>query len=653
MDERRVLLSPPEAKRHDDHFSVRHDGRFSVRHGVAAAALVFLSIVGSSQLTRRVATVGESGTFAVADMEETGSIGSLSFHARREGYDPLPAATLDLYARWSHVLEPGCRMILSVTDPMSSHEYAWEVVSNRTGVTVFHGAGAEVSLNFTGVNDYYSIRLAERRRVGGPTTRTARTNTAVTKYVRREIRALSDDDRERYFAAMGVVYSLPLEEGRALYGKRFVNHGHLTSLHDSYLYAYHENLAFGTAHPGFQLKLERAVLAVDAGAGLPYWDFTIDHDLGAAWGDSPVYRKDWFGTVNNGEGDDFRIRGNFRNVTTVLDPNGTEYPRAYHTIRGFLGPSMRYVNPSRYLQRTDEFCGFRTVEGPASCGHMMRCFDNYTTLYAWDRCIEDHIHGNIHNLHTGMWRCPVSWRAFADEHASWLDPHLLSLLAVHAPFLIQSVSADLVQCPAHCGRRRGFSECRCSPTDASNVSAVGDVDALSCEAVYGWVGEHYEKLYETGYLGTHFLELKGGRYLFRGLSSARTCALNRLLVKTVAFPGEFGVMGGSPSSNDPLFFVMHQIFEKMSTALRLSPRYAGLNTTWDNVGIGNYTGLGWNSETPFEAALFEPGLGGEIDDGAFLTNKQLWALLKPDGDTVPYIYDQFRQWGSCTVNFNS
>lgn len=117
-----------------------------------------------------------------------------------------------------------------------------------------------------------------------------------------------------------------------------------------------------------------------------------------------------------------------------------------------------------------------------------------------------------------------------------------------------------------------------------------------------------------------------GEYVFRGLSTEHTCAVNWLMVKTVAFPGEFGVMGGVAASNDPLFVMLH-IFEKRTTALHLAPRYRGLT-----IGMGNLTGLGWNSKT---LALFEPGLGGELDDGTYLTNKQFGALLKPDRDTAP------------------
>jgi hypothetical protein len=43
------------------------------------------------------------------------------------------------------------------------------------------------------------------------------------KYVRREIRALTDEDRESYFQAMEVIYSTTQEEGERLYGRNFVS----------------------------------------------------------------------------------------------------------------------------------------------------------------------------------------------------------------------------------------------------------------------------------------------------------------------------------------------------------------------------------------------------------------------------------------------
>ena len=29
------------------------------------------------------------------------------------------------------------------------------------------------------------------------------------------------------------------------------------------------------------------------------------------------------------------------------------------------------------------------------------------------------------------------------------------------------------------------------------------------------------------------------------------------------------------------------------------------------------------------------------------SNADLWELFRPDSDTIPYVYDQFEQWGEC------
>ena len=44
----------------------------------------------------------------------------------------------------------------------------------------------------------------------------------------------------------------------------------------------------------------------------------MDHSLGARWSDAPVYDEDMFGTVDNDASDNFRVRGRFRDVATVL-----------------------------------------------------------------------------------------------------------------------------------------------------------------------------------------------------------------------------------------------------------------------------------------------------------------------------------------------
>lgn len=42
------------------------------------------------------------------------------------------------------------------------------------------------------------------------------------------------------------------------------------------------------------------------------------------------------------------------------------------------------------------------------------------------------------------------------------------------------------------------------------------------------------------------------------------------------------------------------------------------------------------------------GIGTSL---GLLSNQQLQAILDPSEGSLPYIYDQFETWGSCTVDF--
>lgn len=53
------------------------------------------------------------------------------------------------------------------------------------------------------------------------------------KYVRREIRSLTEDDREAFFQAMEIFFTIPTEVGQARYGEKFFNYERITAYHDS------------------------------------------------------------------------------------------------------------------------------------------------------------------------------------------------------------------------------------------------------------------------------------------------------------------------------------------------------------------------------------------------------------------------------------
>lgn len=57
--------------------------------------------------------------------------------------------------------------------------------------------------------------------------------TVACKYVRRELRSLTEADRTAFFEAMRVLYTIPQAEGRRKYGPAFNNYQRLTAFHNS------------------------------------------------------------------------------------------------------------------------------------------------------------------------------------------------------------------------------------------------------------------------------------------------------------------------------------------------------------------------------------------------------------------------------------
>ena len=131
------------------------------------------------------------------------------------------------------------------------------------------------------------------------------------------------------------------------------------------------------------------------------------------------------------------------------------------------------------------------------------------------------------------------------------------------------------------------------------------------------------------------------------VSNEHLDSLNRLILKTALFPGNYGDMASGAAANDPLFWVMHQFFDKAAHALRLSPKYNQGGIEWDSQF--DTQGRGWDSETPFKYEDFEPNIAThDLEDTAgFLTNKMLWSLLAPHSNAIPYVYDQLTHWGGC------
>ena len=78
-----------------------------------------------------------------------------------------------------------------------------------------------------------------------------------------------------------------------------------------------------------------------------------------------------------------------------------------------------------------------------------------------------------------------------------------------------------------------------------------------------------------------------------------------LALELVATPGRAGAMSTGAAITDPLFWMIHPIFEKAWQLLRLAPRYAHYDMTWRN---GSCYGSSLHDHQAFTGVLGgEPG----------------------------------------------
>ena len=150
------------------------------------------------------------------------------------------------------------------------------VILDADGNTWYESAAEEAELELTfGAVGTYTVQVTTPRSWGYTEY------TVSARLVRREIRNLSDEERERFFAALHRVYVTEQAEGENLYGPNFRSAAwlvreHLYGAADIECDHWHDDAGILTHHMAFTLELEQSLQSVDASVSVPYWDYTID-----------------------------------------------------------------------------------------------------------------------------------------------------------------------------------------------------------------------------------------------------------------------------------------------------------------------------------------------------------------------------------------
>ena len=99
----------------------------------------------------------------------------------------------------------------------------------------------------------------------------------ICKYVRRELRKLTNDDRALYFDAMSTIYNLDDDTGTQLYGSYFRTGAYFTKKHLAAMSLegctpWHTGTVFLTSHAAMTREFEMALQSIYPVLAAPYVD---------------------------------------------------------------------------------------------------------------------------------------------------------------------------------------------------------------------------------------------------------------------------------------------------------------------------------------------------------------------------------------------
>ena len=587
-----------------------------------------------------------------------------------------------LYGRDDAVLvEPYRETTLRVEGGRSDVEYVWFGAAVGTGVEM------DVVFNGTGIR-----RISVTGGAADPLN-----FTIYVKYVRREIRRLSKEDRRRWVAAASVLWKTSTRDGVAKYGPRYKDVHHVAIIHNDlagnqvcdFIHGA-SGYAFVNAHAALGGMVEQAFQAVDPRTSMPYWDYTLDkwlytdrapdgshkargsRDLLALW-DSPVWTSAFFGAPDA--------------TTGVVKDGAWAYAQVPAVTvglanrSGFSGHFLTQGFASCYGQ-SDDVCTHPSTEllrsAGASTSHQANAFGllrspwnqrkEPTVIRARKMC------GGANNA---QFPDCVAWAQQQSLYSSFTDyminlqvsPHgtvhvwsggafgdcssrydsLTNIIPDHSYLdQIKQKSSDLQKnlwmsgsksCPS-ANECAGMSQrecgCRChdlAVLEAGVANRTVDATTVARSDLWGEVLETAFDGFEEASRATAKLDALGLQEKLRILHAV--CDVDVLT----------GDMLGSNSPMDVAFFATHAEVERMWQRYALSGNMT--NDTWP---VGPAAGSCPGQHAAYVLVWFDYKLDDAALDSKALTNVMWRDLLNPANPdfatAIPYVYENF-DWTHC------
>jgi len=416
------------------------------------------------------------------------------------------------------IVEPYLPTKLTVKEPINGNSYQW-IWQGKT----YAGAALEVHATEVGT---FPVTLMESG-PNGDKLRLLQTS-LVVKYVRREIRQLTDEDREAFFNTMEYLLVTPDHVGKEVYGDQYRPMSYFVGLH---LYGsgdscdhLHEGVGFLNNHIGITLALEQALQVVNPAVTMPYWDFTVDaHEVmtkfdgnfNSVWKASDLFKDDWF--------------GNYNDVTNTLDEGRwggllkvetDQWDAPLHNAYGMMRAPWSTSN-CPLTQR------FRQVAGTSVFGGFFgwpTCDSHYSFLQksmAYDLTTFMHESGNSPHspMHTILGGTVDLTNTF-DRLETFMDPADVGTMrarSFHIPKTLWRIG--FLSCPTNCDlETTPKEECVCSCGSSEELRRKLSNDETLMQAWYGATaglkGDDYTKEEKKKFLEAICgLDLLGGDQL--------------------------------------------------------------------------------------------------------------------------------------------
>lgn len=190
---------------------------------------------------------------------------------------------------------------------------------------------------------------------GGP--KKQRVAVAVT-YVRREVRALPEEERRSFFNAIHIMAHTSTQEGRRKFGPKFENYQEIVARHSAAVMNLpcdlgHWGPSLLTYHRAYVRLFENSLQAIDPRLAVPYWDMFVEGDVYTSGGDpskSILFSEDFYGSFSGDPADGWRVKDGAFAYWGV--PDGEEALRLSRLSWAGLGPSNT-VSPYGLARRRD------------------------------------------------------------------------------------------------------------------------------------------------------------------------------------------------------------------------------------------------------------------------------------------------------------